>query len=98
MFSWEFLAALSVFISMSPWYSWRVSPGTQQRGLDMGDPRLADRWYEAKLRHYRTYARSHVANALKAKLIRFYTECPAAWAAALAAEEAPIDEAPAGDD
>ena len=118
MFSWEFLATLSVFVAMSPWYSWRVSPGSQQRGLDMGDPRIADRWYDAKLRFYRTYTRAQVANALKAKLIRFYTECPAAWeevlavkgaaqlgggvggggAAALADGEAPIDEAPPGDD
>ena len=84
MFSWEFLAALSVFVAMSPWFSWRVSPGTQQRLLVMGDPRLADQWYETKLRFYRSYTRAQVAKALKSLLVRFYNDCPVAWTEVLA--------------
>ena len=50
----------------------------------MGDPRLADQWYETKLRFYRSYTRAQVAKALKSLLVRFYTDCPVAWAEVLA--------------
>ena len=112
MFSWEFLATLSVFVAMSPWYSYRVSPGTQQRGFILGDPRLADQWYQAKLKFYGTFTREQVARALKVHLTRFYDDCPEAWVEVLkirgggapAADSAgaalggaePIDEAPPG--
>ena len=50
----------------------------------MGAPRLADQWYETKLRFYRSYTRAQVAKALKSLLVRFYNDCPVAWTEVLA--------------
>jgi hypothetical protein len=79
MLSWEFLAIISTFITMSPWYSWRASPGCSASKNVLGDLERASAWYDRKLAFYKYYTREKVVDFLKKKMNQFYEDCPAAW-------------------
>ena len=79
MLSWEFLAIISTFITMSPWYSGRASPGCSASKNVLGDLERASAWYNQKLAFYKFYTRVKVVEFLKKKMIQFYEDCPAAW-------------------
>jgi hypothetical protein len=79
MLSWEFLAIVSTFIAMSPWYSWRASPGCSASKNLLGDLEVAFAWYSQKLTFYRYYKREKVVEFFKEKMNTFYEDCPAAW-------------------
>ena len=79
MLSWEFLAMLSTFCAMSPWYSWRASPGSSRNVHALGDIETAAQWYSTSYSFYRKYERTRVVEHLKKKMLKFYTDCPQAW-------------------
>ena len=79
MLSWEFLAMLSTFCAMSPWYSWRASPGSSKNVGALGNIEKAVQWYNASLSFYQKFTRQNVVAHLKKKILKFYTECPPAW-------------------
>ena len=64
---------------MSPWYSWRASPGCSASKNELGDLERASAWYNRKLAFYKYYTRERVVDFLKKKMIQFYEDCPAAW-------------------
>jgi hypothetical protein len=69
---------------MSPWYSWRASPGSTAKGLTQGDLEMPAQWYQKSLDFYRKYTRSKVADHLKKEMTKYYTRCPQAWYEVLA--------------
>jgi hypothetical protein len=79
MLSWEFLSMLSTFCAMSPWYSWRASPGSSRNVGALGDLETAVSWYNTSFSFYRKYTRTNVKDHLKKKMLKFYTDCPEAW-------------------
>ncbi len=79
MLSREFLATLSTFCAMSPWYSWRASPGSSENVHALGDIETGAQWYSASDGFYRKYTRHNVVDHLKKKMVKFYKECPEAW-------------------
>ena len=79
MLSWEFLSMLNTFCAMSPWYSWRASPGSSRNVGALGDLETAVSWYNTSFSFYRKYTRTNVKDHLKKKMLKFYTDCPEAW-------------------
>ncbi len=78
MLSWEFLAMLSMFCAMSPWYSWRASPGSSKNVQALGDIETAAQWYSTSYSFYRKYEKTCVVEHLKKKMFKFYKDCPQA--------------------
>ncbi len=64
---------------MSPWYTWRASPGCSASKNVLGDLEHASVWYSQKLTFYRYYTREKVVEFLKKTMTSFYKDCPAAW-------------------
>ena len=80
MLSWEYLAIINTFVTMSPWYSWRASPGCSASKNVLRDLERASAWYNRKLAFYKSsYTRERVVDFLKKKMLQFYEDCPAAW-------------------
>ncbi len=78
MLSLEFLVMLSTFCAMSPWYSWRASPGSSRNVHALGDIETAVPWYNTSFNFYWKYTRQNVVAHLKKKMLKFYTDSPLA--------------------
>ncbi len=79
MLSWEFLAMLSTFCAMSPWYLWKASSGSSKNVHALGDIETAAQWYSTSYSFYRKYTRHNVVTHNKKKMLKSYSDCPEAW-------------------
>jgi hypothetical protein len=67
MLSWEFLAMLSMFFFMSPWYSRRASPASTAKDLTLGNLEMPAK---KRLEVYRKYTRCRPPQE---RMNKFYT-------------------------
>ena len=81
--SYEFLAMISTFIIMSPWYAWRNAANSKCSGfnLALGPMEKAEQWYTEKLQWYKAFfVRDRLAKLLEHRMTQFFKDRPMAWA------------------